>query len=307
MVFNGIITFSSVFLFLFQGVTSLRDVKLLVEPSTVIKGGTAALICSRDMQGAPLYSVKWYRGNHEFFRYTPNETPDLKVFGLPGIYVDMNRSNGTQVLLRRLELGLSGNFSCEVTADAPYFATQITTKFIDVIALPTLLPVLVTDKDRYQPEEMLRANCTSPPARPAANLTVFINEEPIRASETSLQPFDNGLLTAKVNVEVKVTPELFPGGRLRVACYATLYDVYNQSAKLDFLTPETDPRPERITLGGGTSKCVLNWLLLLLLFFLPMMVMGEDYGLLSGDFLDIPYTYYDEESEDKAIISLVGG
>ena len=45
----------------------------------------------------------------------------------------MNRSNGTQVLLRRLELGLAGNFSCEVTADSPSFATQIATKFIDVI------------------------------------------------------------------------------------------------------------------------------------------------------------------------------
>ncbi|CAH2040835.1 unnamed protein product, partial [Iphiclides podalirius] len=71
-------------------VTSLRDVKLLVEPETVIRGRTAALICSRDMQGAPLYSVKWYRGNHEFFRYTPMEEPDIRVFGLPGIYVDVS-------------------------------------------------------------------------------------------------------------------------------------------------------------------------------------------------------------------------
>ena len=80
------ITFS-----LISGVTSLRDVMLLVQPSTVIRGGTAALICSRDMQGAPLYSVKWYRGNHEFYRYTPMEDPDTRVFGLPGIYVDVSR------------------------------------------------------------------------------------------------------------------------------------------------------------------------------------------------------------------------
>ncbi|CAH0723523.1 unnamed protein product, partial [Brenthis ino] len=286
------------------GVTSLRDVKLLVEPSTVIKGGTAALICYRDMQGAPLYSVKWYRGNHEFFRYTPLEIPDTRVFGIPGIYVDMNRSNGTQVLLRRLELGLAGNFSCEVTADSPSFATQIATKFIDVIALPTTLPVLVTDKDRYQPGEILRANCTSPPARPATNLTVFVNEETISASETSLHPSDSGLLIAKVNVELKVTPELFPGGRLRVSCYSTLYDVYNQSAKLDFLTPETDPRPERITLGGGASACFVNFFLLLLLFFLPI-VMAEDYGL-NLDTFDNQF-YYHDDSEENVITSLLGG
>lgn len=72
------------------GVTSLRDVVLIVEPLIVIRGGTAALICSRDMQGVQLYSVKWYRGNHEFYRYTPNEVPDTRVFGLPGIFVDVS-------------------------------------------------------------------------------------------------------------------------------------------------------------------------------------------------------------------------
>ncbi|XP_045449122.1 uncharacterized protein LOC123657645 [Melitaea cinxia] len=288
-------------------VTSLKDVQLLVEPSTVIKGATAALICHRDMQGAPLYSVKWYRGNHEFFRYTPLEVPETKVFGLPGIYVDMNRSNGTQVLLRRLELGLAGNFSCEVTADSPSFATQVATKFIDVIALPTKVPVLVTDKDRYQPGEILRANCTSPPARPATNLTIFVNEEPISASETSLHPFDSGLIYAKVTVGIKVTPELFPGGRLRVACYATMFDVYNKSAKLDFLTPETDPRPERITLGGGASTCFMNWILLIFLLFLPKIVLGVDYNGLLDEDLNIQYAYYDDESPQNAIISLMGG
>ncbi|VVC89087.1 unnamed protein product, partial [Leptidea sinapis] len=187
------------------------------EPATVVRGGTAALICSRDMQGAPLYSVKWYRGNHEFYRFTPMEETATR----------MNRSNGSQVLLRKMDLGLAGNFSCEVTADMPPFATQIATKFIDIIG------------------ELLRANCTSPPARPAANLTIFVNEEPVRATETSLHPSDSGLFTTKVNVELKVTPHLFPSGRMRVACYATMYNVFNKSAKLDFLTPETDPRPER--------------------------------------------------------------
>lgn len=293
------IIFSALFLLFFKGVTSLRDVKLLVEPTNIIKGGTAALICSRDMQGAPLYSVKWYRGNHEFFRYTPLEVPDTRVFGIPGIYVDMNRSNGTQVLLRRLELGLAGNFSCEVTADSPSFATQIATKFIDVLAVPTSQPVLVTNKDRYQPGAMLRANCTSPPSRPATNLTVFVNEETISALETSLHPSDSGLLVAKVNVELKVTPELFPGGRLRVSCYATLYDVYNQSAKLDFLTPETDPRPERITLGGGASTGTLSWFLLLLLF--PIVL--RDHGLN----LNQNNEYYDEDSKENILTSLMGG
>ncbi|CAK1541261.1 unnamed protein product [Leptosia nina] len=285
-------------------VTSLRDVRLLVEPTIVIRGGTAALICSRDMQGAPLYSVKWYRGNHEFYRFTPMEEPDTRVFGLPGIYVDMNRSNGSQVLLRRMDLGLAGNFSCEVTAESPSFATQIATRIIDVIALPTSIPILKSDKDRYQPGEVLRANCTSPPARPSANVTIYVNEEPMRATETSLRPSDSGLFTTKVNVEIKITPGLFPGGRLRVACYASMYNVYNKSAKLDFLTPETDPRPERITLNGGAPRTILNWFLLFLVCFLPM-VMADDYSF-EEDISNYYYNNYDEETPGL-VSSLVGG
>ncbi|XP_075976328.1 uncharacterized protein LOC142976704 [Anticarsia gemmatalis] len=302
MLGQGVFKFLCLLVTLFGGVTSLRDVVLLVEPSIVIRGGTAALICSRDMQGAPLYSVKWYRGNHEFYRYTPMEEPDTRVFGLPGIYVDMNRSNGTQVLLRRLDLSLAGNFSCEVTADSPSFATQIATKFIDVIALPPIGPVLKADKDRYQPGEVLQANCTSSPARPAANLTIYINEEPLLSSETSLHPSESGLLWTSVKTDIKVTSELFVSGRLRVACFATVYDVYKSSANLDFFTPETDPRPERITLNGATSaKCFQSWILLLFLFLLPM-VMGQDYGPLA-----IEYDDYDEVTMTHSLASLVGG
>ncbi|XP_026333517.1 uncharacterized protein LOC113240433 [Hyposmocoma kahamanoa] len=269
--------FTAVILVLFGGVTSLRDVRLLVEPTTIIRGGTAALICSRDMQNAPLYTVKWYRGNHEFYRYTPMEDPDTRVFTIPGIYVDTNRSNGSQVLLRRMDLTMAGNFSCEVTADSPSFATQIATKFIDVIALPVLDPVLHTGKDRYRPGETLHANCTSSPARPAANLTIYVNEEPVRSTEMSLHPSDSGLLWTTIDADVKLTPDLFPGGRLRLSCVATVYEVYRKFAYLDFFTPETDPRPERIVTYNTASRSVQAWMLLFFLFLLPMLVVSQTY------------------------------
>lgn len=92
---------------LVAGVTSLRDVRLLVQPATIIRGGTAALICSRDMQNAPLYTVKWYRGNHEFYRYTPMEDPDTRVFTIPGIYVDVSTDSLFRTLsVIRLHVGM---------------------------------------------------------------------------------------------------------------------------------------------------------------------------------------------------------
>lgn len=67
----------------------------------------------------------------------------------------------------------------------------------------------------------------------------------LRSSLTSLHPSESGLLWTAVKAEAKVTPDLFVGGRMRVACVATVYDVYEDKSNLDFFTPDTDPRPER--------------------------------------------------------------
>lgn len=57
---------------------------------------------------------------------------NLGIITVYSIYLQMNRSNGSQVLLRKMDLSLAGNFSCEVTADTS-FATQIANKFVDVL------------------------------------------------------------------------------------------------------------------------------------------------------------------------------
>lgn len=72
-----------------SGVDSLQDVKL-VFPPVVRVGGEATLLCLYDLQGEPLYSVKWYRGNHEFYRYMPKDSPPGRFFPFEGISVDVS-------------------------------------------------------------------------------------------------------------------------------------------------------------------------------------------------------------------------
>lgn len=50
------------------------------------------LRCHYDLEGALLYSLQWYRGTHEFYRFAPTEVPSTKIFNISGIYVDVSRN-----------------------------------------------------------------------------------------------------------------------------------------------------------------------------------------------------------------------
>jgi hypothetical protein len=143
---------------------------LTIRPQTVEKSRHATLICSYDLEGASLYYVKWYRGTYEFYRYTPSEKPTTKLFPFKAINVDvsnrvsclkirniiaikfclvmkflvkelrtvccflqMNRSNSTQVVLTDIDFQLSGNFSCEVTTAEEPASTQTAVKSMLVV------------------------------------------------------------------------------------------------------------------------------------------------------------------------------
>ena len=50
----------------------------------------------------------------------------------------MSQSNESQVVLKNVGFGLAGNFSCEVTGDAPLFSTGIAYNQMQVIGEWTL-------------------------------------------------------------------------------------------------------------------------------------------------------------------------
>lgn len=51
---------------------------------------SVTLNCQYDTGGDRLYSVKWYKDEHEFFRYTPDLNPKTLVFNLEGVNVDVS-------------------------------------------------------------------------------------------------------------------------------------------------------------------------------------------------------------------------
>jgi hypothetical protein len=92
--------------FLSTVVGGLRDVELIV-PAVVSPGDKVTLQCLYNLEGAELYTVKWYKGRQEFFRYVPKELPHTRVFPLPGVNVDVS-PNVCHSLL--------SIYSCRITA-----------------------------------------------------------------------------------------------------------------------------------------------------------------------------------------------
>ena len=75
-----------VFISFFTVIHSLRDVRVKI-PTAVRKSDNVVLNCYYDMEGDSLYSVKWYKGRREFYRYSPKENPAMKAFPIAGVHV----------------------------------------------------------------------------------------------------------------------------------------------------------------------------------------------------------------------------
>ncbi|KAH8353206.1 hypothetical protein KR084_009660, partial [Drosophila pseudotakahashii] len=203
---------------------ALRDVRVRV-PHAVRRSEKAILKCFYDIEDDSLYSVKWYKGRREFYRYTPKETPPMKVFHFPGVKVRRVSSNESQVVLDAVTMATSGKYSCEVSADAPSFHTLIAAAELEVIETPHNAPFITGIRPRYQVGDILRGNCTSRHSRPAANLTWTVNPALVRHHKI-IRDSRNDMETAIVGIHFVVTDQHFDNGKLKLRCSAQLHDVY---------------------------------------------------------------------------------
>ncbi|XP_054266904.1 uncharacterized protein LOC128989072 [Macrosteles quadrilineatus] len=165
-------------------VRGLRDVSLQLLPPVVERGNSVELLCRYDLQGDPLYTIKFYRGTYEFYRYTPNDHPPIKTFLFKGLDVDLSSSQGrpSSVVVQNVGYNLAGNVSCEVSTDTS-FSTMMSTKYLTVVELPKKPPDIHIDSSPrsggvWEAGDILNATCTSAPARPTPSLFWFINDEP---------------------------------------------------------------------------------------------------------------------------------
>ncbi|XP_046388693.1 uncharacterized protein LOC124157742 [Ischnura elegans] len=175
-------------------------------PDMAEYGESASLECRFDLgtTGANLYSVKWYKDDHEFFRYTPDDRPPhTQLFPVQGINLDEAESGVSHVTLRQLSFDSSGNYRCEVSTEAPDFKTVLRSKHMTVWAPPRNDPAVEGVKPSYAVGEDVIGNCTSSSSYPAAKLLWYLNGKTVNGSlVVHYAPWsdDNGLQTTRLGI-----------------------------------------------------------------------------------------------------------
>uniref|UniRef100_A0A182PVT5 Ig-like domain-containing protein n=1 Tax=Anopheles epiroticus TaxID=199890 RepID=A0A182PVT5_9DIPT len=207
-------------------------------PEVVDYRDTVTLSCSYDMGAHQLNSVKWYKGNKEFYRYAPMLFPKVTTYPVDGIMIATDRPTICNqflcsIRLTELQRRSSGEYRCEISGDAPEFKLANGTRNMTVEVLPVDGPVITGLSGSYLPNEYIAANCTSDRSSLLTRLSWVINgrtvpmEYLVQMQETSVDSdgfsLRNRTLEMRVPVDRLVQRELDNG--IHIKCVATVVGV----------------------------------------------------------------------------------
>ncbi|KAL1465444.1 hypothetical protein WDU94_005017 [Cyamophila willieti] len=230
-------------------------------PVAALVGDNVTLSCSYDLEGAPLYMIKWYKGRLEFYRYVPKELPHQRIFPTMGINVDVNQTDDHQVTLLSVDKTTRGRYRVEVSTDAPDFHTVLITMTMNVVEPPTGEVNLQMEETYYSPGEILRAVCYSPVSNPPMNITWSIqgrqiNQDLMAVDITQrlleVSPYSQFRTESILTFPVK----RFYRGRFTLGCEASLYNLVKREASHEVF--EKKPRVAQVILNeteyGGCAR-----------------------------------------------------
>ncbi|KAL4085516.1 hypothetical protein QTP88_027027 [Uroleucon formosanum] len=147
-----------------------------------IEGSSTRLECKYDLQGEELYTVKWYKDGHEFYRFLPSESPEIQIFNVTGVFVDQKQSTAESVVLMALELRSSGQYKCEITVEAPSFQT---------VTNCSKLTVAAPGGSQISDVNIIPTSSTQSPNSNqiviASNMSLFVRAMPMYSSADSLK------------------------------------------------------------------------------------------------------------------------
>ncbi|CAL4128608.1 unnamed protein product, partial [Meganyctiphanes norvegica] len=201
-------------------------------------GDSAWLECDVDRNGDSVYAIKWYLGLHEFYRWTPADSPPLKIFPKKGINVDEAHSKEGRVRLHNVTMMMAyKKFRCEVSGEAPSFHTDSRVTTTTVIDPPDSKPIIsnIRPSMEYNSYDEIVLNCSSLRSFPKADLNFYINNEKADPNWMVLYPTsierNTDLETSVVGLRFILRPHLFTQGYIKIKCTASILELYYSSTE----------------------------------------------------------------------------
>lgn len=235
---------------LLQVIDSLSNLSVRI-PEYLQKGETADLTCSYNLGGDSLYSVKWYKGRHEFFRYMPHEVPPMKIFPVKGMKINVTASDQTRVVIEDVKTTFTGTYLCEVTVTPSYFALMQYAN-MTVIDFPDSGPTIKSERQQYQVGEKAHLTCMAQQSSPPSQLAWYINGEPANEAYTRSIPVRDGVQA--LELIFPVTSNHFEKNKnlVTLKCLASISNFYWMSDEVQLL--QEKPKYASVMENGGTSS-----------------------------------------------------
>ncbi|XP_063992475.1 uncharacterized protein LOC135170507 isoform X2 [Diachasmimorpha longicaudata] len=226
-------------------------------------------------EGKSLYSVKWYKDGHEFFRYKPINHPRIQTFPQPGVKLDKISSRENAIRLMDVSFTSTGQYKCEVSTEGPAFATAFKTGNLTVISLPKLGPEITGLSSHYAVGENVTANCTAWPSIPRADLHWTINGILVPPEHTivypSLYPPSSGGVSNTLGLRLEAEDHHFINGVVKIRCLASVGSHRKESERHVQMAHVNNQRLSAGDLRGAARgiahRITTNTLLIMLIIF----------------------------------------
>ncbi|XP_049300303.1 uncharacterized protein LOC125773317 isoform X1 [Anopheles funestus] len=205
---------------LMQALTLARCLQLtdITVPEVVDVRETVTLSCSYDMGMHKLNSVKWYKDEREFFRYSPMMPKSLMFFDVDGVTLLENSTVQIcnqfmcSIQLYKLTIRSSGSYRCEISGDAPEFKLAHGVGNMTVAVYPQFEPIINGlqhngGQHNYALGDFVVANCSSDMSSPPARLYWYINDRNVPSEylqpqhETTVE--NDGFLLRSRTLEIR--------------------------------------------------------------------------------------------------------
>lgn len=238
-------------------------------PAQVLRGGNATLRCSYDVGQRDLYSLKWYKGTHEFYSYVPNANEKVRVSPWAAFSIHTDPNEIGTVGLSAVSVEAEGHYKCEVSCEGPNFFTDFDKAYMAVhdvnspagvclsgpaegggggVATPPTPPLVAGDVVRFR--------CSFEKSRPHAVLSWRVDDVEVTSGVESRfrELLEPGWWSVDADLTLTVTPTQASRGSLRVNCTATVSDVYQSTSTLIFPPTLSSATKTRPPWGSSASK-----------------------------------------------------